>query len=286
MAVEAVHRNIMSPSSAPNGNEGGGSPEGAGPERNGSMPANASSLGSLNDSRPTLGRGFPSTGNAKSASEQPEQPVSPPIGMTTEKRMVLELRDGTTCQGFSFGAARSIAGELVFQTGMVGYPEAITDPSYSGQILVMTFPLVGNYGVPSRTARDKTLHELPAYFEAARIHVAGLVVASYSGEDYSHHLAVSSLGTWLKEQGVPAIYGVDTRVLTQTIRVQGSMLGRLLLESESGAGTATNGPDGLSENVARSSWREGYENVDWVDPNKKNLVAAGGGAPILLHSLG
>ncbi|KAL8990948.1 MAG: hypothetical protein Q9169_007984, partial [Polycauliona sp. 2 TL-2023] len=120
--------------------------------------------------------------------------------------MLLELEDGSQHQGYSFGAAKSIAGELVFQTGMVGYPESITDPSYRGQILVVTFPLVGNYGVPSRETRDEILEGLPAYFEASRIHISALVVASYSGEHYSHHLATSSLGTWLKEQGVPAMF--------------------------------------------------------------------------------
>ena len=103
--------------------------------------------------------------------------------------MYLELEDGTAYQGQSFGANKSIAGELVFQTGLVGYPESLTDPSYRGQILVITFPLVGNYGVPSRLEMDGAIAEMPAYFEASQIHVAGLVVASYSGEDFSHFLA-------------------------------------------------------------------------------------------------
>ncbi|KAK3627337.1 Carbamoyl-phosphate synthase [Elasticomyces elasticus] len=152
-----------------------------------------------------------------------------------ESMMALELKDGDNairfCEGRSFGAHRSVAGELVFQTGMVGYPESITDPSYRGQILVVTFPLVGNYGVPSREERDAVLKDLPAHFEAAEIHIAGLIVASYAGETYSHHLATSSLGKWLKEQNVPAICGVDTRALTKRIRDQGSMLGRLLMQN-------------------------------------------------------
>src|ERR1700729_2845285 len=118
--------------------------------------------------------------------------------------MALELQDGYVCHGQSFGAYKSIAGELVFQTGMVGYPESLTDPSYRGQILVLTFPLVGNYGVPSRTVMDELLEDLPKHFESSEIHIAGLVTASYSGEDYSHYLAQSSLGSWLKENGVPA----------------------------------------------------------------------------------
>ncbi|KAF2200082.1 carbamoyl-phosphate synth [Delitschia confertaspora ATCC 74209] len=184
--------------------------------------------------------------------------------------MALELQDGYVCFGQSFGAEKSIAGELVFQTGMVGYPESITDPSYRGQILVVTFPLVGNYGVPSREERDSVLQELPAYFEAEEIHIAGLVVASYSGEDYSHHLATSSLGTWLKEQGVPAITGVDTRALTKRIREEGSMPARLLVRNQcpsTAVGSTVIHGEGSDE------WKHHFEEVAWSDPNAKNLVA-------------
>src|SRR3954468_10502883 len=90
------------------------------------------------------------------------------------QNMALELQDGYVCFGHSFGADKSIAGELVFQTGMVGYPESVTDPSYRGQILVITFPLVGNYGVPSRDSKDE--FGLPAHFESSQIHIAGLIV--------------------------------------------------------------------------------------------------------------
>ena len=185
--------------------------------------------------------------------------------------MQLELEDGTTYQGFSFGASKSIAGELVFQTGMVGYPEAVTDPSYRGQILVITFPLVGNYGVPSRTTMDRMLNGVPAHFEASQIHVSGLVVASYSGEDYSHYLASSSLGSWLCEQGVPAIYGVDTRALTKRIRESGSMLGKLAIQARSPSSVTINGgcPHNLEGNIPT------FEHVDWFNPNSKNLVADG-----------
>ncbi|EON60974.1 protein pyrABCN [Coniosporium apollinis CBS 100218] len=191
--------------------------------------------------------------------------------------MALELKDGFVCQGHSFGAPKSVAGELVFQTGMVGYPESITDPSYRGQILVVTYPLVGNYGVPSRSEQDKLLEGLPAHFESAQIHIAGLVVAFYAGEEYSHHLAESSLGTWLKEQGIPALYGVDTRALTKRIRDEGSMLGRLLLEKQEtpDGDSLTNGhveakqqPNGAHA----SDWRDHFEQIPWADPNTKNLV--------------
>ncbi|RYP79616.1 hypothetical protein DL769_002855 [Monosporascus sp. CRB-8-3] len=181
----------------------------------------------------------------------------------------LDLQDGSSYKGYSFGANKSVAGELVFQTGMVGYPESITDPSYRGQILVITFPLVGNYGVPSRETMDELLRDRPAYFEASQIHIAGLVVSSYAGEDYSHFLATSSLGTWLKEQGVPAMYGVDTRALTERIREEGSMLGRMLLQKQD----LTNGTDGTASHFAEGDWKPYFEDIDWVNPNEKNLVA-------------
>ncbi|KAI0132178.1 hypothetical protein BJ170DRAFT_234109 [Xylariales sp. AK1849] len=187
--------------------------------------------------------------------------------------MCLELEDGSTFQGYSFGATKSIAGELVFQTGMVGYPESVTDPSYRGQILVITFPLVGNYGVPSRGETDKLLGDLPEYFESNQIHVAGLVTASYSGEDYSHHLATSSLGAWLKEQDIPAVYGVDTRALTKRIRVEGSMLGRMLLQKQEKSNGTANGTNGTHHEIIKTYSIRDFETVDWVNPNEKNLVA-------------
>ncbi|KAL6698020.1 bifunctional carbamoylphosphate synthase/aspartate carbamoyltransferase [Trichoderma pleuroticola] len=191
------------------------------------------------------------------------KPASASYG-SNERLVCLELEDGSSYQGYSFGAEKSIAGELVFQTGMVGYPESITDPSYRGQILVITFPLVGNYGVPSRETLDELLGDLPAHFESSQIHIAGLVTASYCGEDFSHFLATSSLGTWLKEQGVPAMYGVDTRALTKRIREKGSMLGKMRLASIAAAGNgAANGLASLDE----------FEAIDWVNPNTQNLVA-------------
>ncbi|KAI5294958.1 hypothetical protein KEM52_002750 [Ascosphaera acerosa] len=182
----------------------------------------------------------------------------------------LELPDGTVYIGYAFGAETSVAGELVFQTGMVGYPESLTDPSYRGQILVITYPMVGNYGVPDRQAMDELLESLPAHFESDSIHVAGLVVASYCGENFSHHLAKSSLSAWLKEHNVPAMYGVDTRALTKRIRTEGSMLGRMLLQKESDD-TADNVLDDLA--TPENDWRRSFETVDFHDPNAQNLVA-------------
>ncbi|KAF5123708.1 Protein pyrABCN [Metarhizium anisopliae] len=179
----------------------------------------------------------------------------------------LELEDGSAYAGYSFGAQKSIAGELVFQTGMVGYPESLTDPSYRGQILVITFPLVGNYGVPSRETVDELLGDLPAHFESSQIHVAGLVTDSYCGEDFSHFLATSSLGTWLKEQGVPAMYGVDTRALTKKIREKGSMLGRMRLQ------TRLTQINGVTNGIVHDTPLENFAEIEWVNPNEKNLVA-------------
>ena len=204
--------------------------------------------------------------------------TSLPLDGKAERLLSLELEDGTIYEGYSFGAETSVAGELVFQTGMVGYPESITDPSYRGQILVITFPLVGNYGVPSRTAMDQLLGDIPAYFEASEIHIAGLVTASYSGEDFSHHLAASSLGAWLKEQGVPAMWGVDTRALTKRIREEGSMLGRMLLHPHELAQKLTNGDSGSTRNAVgatRDDIRLAYGDLDWSNSNTKNLVADG-----------
>lgn len=203
-------------------------------------------------------------------------PASARITETKDEDLsCLELQDGSAYQGYSFGAQKSIAGELVFQTGMVGYPESVTDPSYRGQILVVTFPLVGNYGVPSRETMDEYLRDLPAHFESSQIHISGLIASSYSGEDYSHYLATSSLGTWLKEQDIPAMYGVDTRALTKHIREKGSMLGRILQQKQS----LTNGVVGqLNGNVAPQAmreWKDSFESVEWVNPNEKNLVAEG-----------
>ena len=230
-----------------------------------------------------------------------------------EGMMALEVKDGSKairfCEGKSFGTHRSVAGELVFQTGMVGYPESITDPSYRGQILVITFPLVGNYGVPSRETKDAILKDLPAHFEASEIHIAGLIVASYCGEDFSHHLAESSLGTWLREQNVPAICGVDTRALTKRIREKGSMLGRLLMQtgtkrtwndgaltsgtatpngimtpartpnlpnlSTTNGGLSVNGINGVNGYFRKTDELPVYEEIDWYDPNARNLVADG-----------
>jgi carbamoyl-phosphate synthase small subunit len=133
--------------------------------------------------------------------------------------------------------AGSIAGEVVFNTGMTGYVEALTDPSYRGQILVLTYPLVGSYGVPA----PRVPGSLDSPYESHRIHVQGLVVQSYV-DNYSHHAATRSLGTWLEAEGVPGITGVDTRTLTRRLREQGTMKG-WLLSARNEAANARNAAD-------------------------------------------
>jgi len=155
----------------------------------------------------------------------------------------IELQDGTTFSGEAFGAPRPIAGEVVFNTGMVGYVEALTDPSYRGQILVLTYPLVGNYGVPAEGADE---HGLPRNFESERIQVAGLVVSRLS-HYHSHHDAVRSLHEWLDSQDVPGVTGVDTRTLTKRLRARGVMPGRIVHDGETVAFEDPNARDLAAE---------------------------------------
>ncbi len=137
----------------------------------------------------------------------------------------LTLEDGTQLAGQSFGAEIETEGEVVFNTGMMGYPESLTDPSYRGQILVLTYPLVGNYGVPKE---NKDKDNLPENFESDGVHIRALIVSEYS-ENFNHWNAEKSLGEWLKKNNVPGISGIDTRALTQKIREKGTMLGRITL---------------------------------------------------------
>jgi carbamoyl-phosphate synthase small subunit len=139
----------------------------------------------------------------------------------------LWLEDGTEISGISFGYEGSVAGEVVFNTAMTGYPESLTDPSYKGQILVLTYPLVGNYGVPFTEVENKLLK----FFESEKLHISGLIISDYSHE-YSHWNAEKSLGTWLKEHKIPGIYGVDTRNLTKILREKGSMLGKIIYNNK------------------------------------------------------
>ena len=146
--------------------------------------------------------------------------------MKKEARLILS--DGTVFCGWSFGFEGETAGEVVFNTAMTGYPESLTDPSYAGQILVTTFPLIGNYGVPDTGIGEDGL---PLFMESDRIHPKAIVVADYS-EQYSHWNAKESLASWLKREKVPGISGIDTRRLTKVLREHGVMMGRIILSEE------------------------------------------------------
>lgn len=136
--------------------------------------------------------------------------------------LYLILEDNSIFSGFSFGAPLETQGEVVFNTGMVGYPESFTDPSYRGQILVLTYPLIGNYGVPRDFER-----ELSSGYESSRIHLAGLIVSDYS-EFHHHWTAERGLSELLHEQKIPAIAGIDTRALTKRLREHGTMMGKIV----------------------------------------------------------
>jgi len=153
----------------------------------------------------------------------------------------LVLEDGSVFQGHTFGYKKAVNGEVVFNTGMVGYPESLTDPSYRGQILVLTYPLIGNYGIPGYEKDD----DLLKYFESEKIQVQGLIITDYS-ENYSHWNAKKSLSDWMKEHKIPGIYGIDTRELTKKLRKKGSLLGKILYDNEK---------------------------INFENPNKRNLVA-------------
>src|SRR3990167_7485840 len=157
----------------------------------------------------------------------------------------LILSDGTVFLGQSFGAAFSTSGEVVFNTGMVGYPESLTDPSYYGQILVLTYPLQGNYGVPQKR-----------FWESERIQVKGLIVQNYL-DNPSHFESQKTLGQWLKEEGVPALQGIDTRALTIKLREHGVMLGRVEVKSQKLKVKSSGIYDPNSENLFRSFVKRG-----------------------------
>lgn len=157
----------------------------------------------------------------------------------------LIFKDGTKFEGRSFGARNSVAGEVVFTTGMVGYPEALTDPSFKGQILVMTYPLIGNYGVPKKES-----------WESEKIQVSGLIVCNYI-DTPSHHAMEMTLGEWFKKEGVPLLEIKDTRALTEKLRDEGVSLGKIIIDGK---------------------------NVPFEDPNLRNLVAEVSAKKILQFS--
>ncbi len=164
------------------------------------------------------------------------------ISMRQTKSAVLILEDGTTFEGKSFGYDSATAGEVVFNTAMTGYPESLTDPSYEGQILVTTYPILGNYGVPPR----RNVNDVSQFYESESIHAKAIIAQDYSWE-HSHWQADRSLSQWLEEEKIPGVYGIDTRALTKHLREKGSMLGKIIVE--------------------------GCEDIPFYDPNLENLVA-------------
>ena len=161
--------------------------------------------------------------------------------MKNTQNAKLVLQDGSIYRGTAFGYQGSAAGEVVFNTAMTGYPENLTDPSYKGQILISTYPLVGNYGVPGNAVENGVL----AHYESSKVQVSGFIIQEYSF-DYSHWNAVISLDEWLKQHNVPGIYGLDTRALTKKLREHGSLLGKIIIDEQ---------------------------DLDFYDPNADNLVA-------------
>ncbi len=160
--------------------------------------------------------------------------------MLEVKQAKLILEDGTVFTGKSFGSESAVAGEVVFYTAMTGYPESLTDPSYTGQILVSTYPMIGNYGVPFSNL-ENGIHR---FYESDKLHISALIVSDYSFE-FSHWNAEKSLGDLLKEHNVPGLFDIDTRALTKILREKGSMLGKIEFDEE----------------------------IEFYDPNKENLVA-------------
>ena len=160
------------------------------------------------------------------------------------RKVTLVLSDGTRFHGTSFGYEAPVAGEVVFNTAMTGYPESLTDPSYAGQLMTLTYPLVGNYGVPGFSVED---NGLATFMESDKIYARAIIVSDYS-EEYSHWNAKESLAEWLKREHVPGITGIDTRQLTKVLREHGVMMGKILFDDE---------PDNIPE--------ASYEGVNFVE---------------------
>src|SRR3989338_4022024 len=160
------------------------------------------------------------------------------------KKATLILEDKSQFGGFAFGSANSAAGEVVFATGMVGYEQSLTDPSYAGQILVFTYPLIGNWGVPEKK-----------YWESEKIQVAAVIISDLATEP-NHHLMQKTLDSWLKEEKIPGIFGIDTRKLTQKLREKGVMLGKIVVDNK---------------------------DIDFWDPNSENLVAKVSVDKVVVH---
>ena len=182
------------------------------------------------------------------------------------RNVTLILDDGSRFHGKSFGYEKPVAGEVVFNTAMTGYPESLTDPSYAGQLMTLTYPLVGNYGVPPFTVEP---NGLATFMESERIHAEAIIVSDYS-EDFSHWNAVESLADWLKREQVPGITGLDTRELTKVLREHGVMMGRIVF-------------DDVENEIDNSQLTiDNYEDVNYVDrvSCKEIIVYTGKESPL------
>lgn len=169
------------------------------------------------------------------------------------RNVTLLLDDGSRFHGKSFGYEKPVSGEVVFNTAMTGYPESLTDPSYAGQLMTLTYPLVGNYGVPPFTIEP---NGLATFMESDRIHAEAIIVSDYSAE-YSHWNAVESLGDWLKREQIPGITGIDTRELTKILRERGVMMGRIIFDDEIGQKS--------EEQLLTELSNLDYEGINYVD---------------------
>lgn len=175
--------------------------------------------------------------------------------MRTPRKAFLLLEDGTLFEGKSFGYEAPAAGEVVFNTAMTGYPESLTDPSYEGQILVTTYPILGNYGVPPEREKDA----VSEFLESSKIHCRGIIAQDYSWQP-SHWLSTRSLDKWLQDEKIPGIYGIDTRALTKHLREKGSILGKIYFDT----------PD----------------EIEFSDPNVENLIAKVSCKDVQIHGQG
>jgi len=187
------------------------------------------------------------------------------------KTAKLVLKDGTVFTGKSFGADVFSAGEVVFNTSMVGYPESFTDPSYEGQILILTSPLIGNYGVGGNCKDDNKIEKR---FESSSVHIKGVIVSEYS-ENYNHWDANKSLGEWLLKNGIPAITGIDTRQLTQKIRRHGTILGKIIIDEEQEKDFYNPDLDNLVDQVSIKSpklYKGGKKKIICIDCGMKNNI--------------
>ena len=196
-------------------------------------------------------------------------------------KATLVLDNGMRFEGTAFGCEKPAVGEVVFCTAMTGYPESLTDAAYAGQLLVLTYPLVGNYGVPSHEVKELGLEK---FFESNKMQVSGLIVTDYSVE-YSHWNAAETLDVWMKREGVPGITGVDTRAITKAIRDNGVMGGKIII-GEAETSTLIPQPYDTIDQVANvtcaepTTYGEGEKKVVLVDCGVKyslirNLVARG-----------